>query len=90
MNFHVKSVLVKKYFMALSLVCFFGMSITAQDRTPAKAYNEGLAELKAKNYEAGLTLMEEALTLSEEGKDDLELFSIEKRPAMTMDSSYAR
>ena len=53
-------------------IMIFSMAgiISAQDRTPAKAYNEGLTELKAKNYEAGLTLMEEALSLSEEGKDD--------------------
>lgn len=53
--------------VALLLISSFAFS---QDRTPASAYNEGLAELKAKNYETGLTLMEEALSLSEEGKDD--------------------
>lgn len=61
---------VQKFLFAGMMMLVLSISISAQDRTPAKAYNEGLTELKAKNYEAGLTLMEEALSLSEEGKDD--------------------
>jgi tetratricopeptide (TPR) repeat protein len=40
-------------------------TIAAQDKSAASVYNEGLAMLKAKNFEAGLPLMEEAVTLAE-------------------------
>ena len=70
MKLHVKSLLGRKSIAVLSLLFFFVLTITAQDRTPAAAYNEGLAELKAKNYEAGLVSMEEALSLAVEGEDD--------------------
>lgn len=45
-------------------------NIAAQDKTAASVYNDGLAMLKEKNYEAGLPLMEEALTLAEAEEND--------------------
>ena len=61
---------VQRLLFASIMILMLSLTANGQDRTAATAYNEGLAELKAKNYEAGLTLMEEALSLSEEGKDD--------------------
>ena len=71
MNLKFNSVIsIQRILFVTVITLMLGLTANGQDRTAAKAYNEGLAELKAKNYEAGLTLMEEALSLSEEGKDD--------------------
>lgn len=71
MNFNLRSLQqLQRGVYALLFIALCSFSLNSQDRTAASAYNEGLAELKAKNYEAGLVLMEEALSLSEEGKDD--------------------
>jgi tetratricopeptide (TPR) repeat protein len=45
-------------------------NIAAQDKTAAGVYNDGLAMLKEKNFEAGLPLMEEALSLAEAEEND--------------------
>ena len=70
MNLFVKSLFVRKEITLLGMILCLAFTLNAQDKTPASAYNDGLAELKAKNYETGLTLMEEALSLSVEGEDD--------------------
>ena len=50
--------------------CLLLTSIQAQDKTAAGVYNEGLALLKAKDYEQGLVLMEEALGLAEQEENE--------------------
>lgn len=45
-------------------------ALSAQDKTAASVYNEGLSLLKAKDYEQGLTFMEEALTMGQEIEDE--------------------
>jgi tetratricopeptide (TPR) repeat protein len=71
MNLKFYSVMtIQRLLFACIMMLTLSFSANGQDRTAASAYNDGLTELKAKNYETGLTLMEEALSLSEEGKDD--------------------
>lgn len=62
--------LVHRLGLALAFVLFAVVISVAQDKTPASVYNDGLAALKAKNYESGLAMMEEAISLSTEGEDD--------------------
>jgi tetratricopeptide (TPR) repeat protein len=62
---------VSLFSIALTLCFLFGSSvIKSQDKTAAGVYNEGLALLKAKDYEQGLTMMEEALTMAQEINDE--------------------
>lgn len=62
-NKTIKSILrAATTFFAFLLL--FG-NVFSQDKTAASVYNDGLAMLKEKNYEAGLPLMEEALSLAE-------------------------
>jgi tetratricopeptide (TPR) repeat protein len=59
----IKNVLrVVALFFALLLMIG---TVAAQDKTAASVYNQGLAMLKEKNFDAGLPLMEEAITLAE-------------------------
>ena len=52
--------------LLLLLLVFVGVgNISAQDKSAASVYNEALAKLKAKDYEAGYPLMEEALKAAE-------------------------
>lgn len=57
-------------FLVVSLGLMFNGNLTAQAKTAAGTYNDGLALLKEKNYEKGLSLMEEALAMGQEIKDD--------------------
>ncbi len=61
------------------LFCLFGISLgclivsptmSAQEKSAASVYNDGLALLKAKDYESGLTAMEEALAMAQEINDE--------------------
>ena len=61
---------VSKISTVLCFLFVFAVAVHAQDRTAAGAYNEGLALLKEKNYEEGLTLLEEALTLATESENE--------------------
>ncbi len=66
--------MTKQLLIALlaSLVSFSYSSLYAQEEamTPAKAYNNGLAKLKEKNYSEGLRLMEKAIRLAIEVNDE--------------------
>lgn len=55
--------------LIIGLFLFTGLSY-AQEKTAAGVYNEGLGLLKAKNYEDGYKLMEEALKLAEAGENE--------------------
>jgi len=60
-----------KNLITICLAIFVAMSANAQDkRTAATAYNEGFKLLKAKDYAAGLPLLEEALALATEAGDE--------------------
>lgn len=56
---------IQKIGLAIWTLLFCSAITFAQDKTAAGLYNEGLAMLKEKNYEAGLPLLEEALVLAE-------------------------
>jgi len=62
-----------KGFFALLIISLLSVSTSiAQDATAASLYNEGFALLKAKDYEGGLVLLEQALAKAEtEGKEDV-------------------
>lgn len=51
----------------MMMVVIFGMvfTMTAQEKTAAGLYNEGMAMLKEKNYQGGLSALEEALAKAE-------------------------
>lgn len=66
---------VSKFYLSFSIICLALFSVNAQEEatataTAASTYNDGLALLKAKNYEEGLPKMEEALVLGEEEKNE--------------------
>lgn len=56
------------------LLAFFSLFVSvisfAQEKTAASLYNEGLTQLKAKDYEAGMVLMEEALVKAEADENE--------------------
>lgn len=58
----------KILFATLGLL--INVSLLAQEKTAAGTYNDGLALLKAKDYEKGLSLMEEALVMGQEINDE--------------------
>jgi len=59
------------------LIFSFVLSSTAQEKSVASIYNEGLALLKTKDYEGGLALMEEALAKA--GPDDEKVVGLAKK-----------
>lgn len=65
-----KILVSKSIYTFCFLFCFLSISLNAQDRTAAGAYNEGLELLKAKNYADAIPLMEEAIKLAQEGEND--------------------
>lgn len=54
----------------LLFALFIGVSLSAQEKSAAKLYNEGLALLKAKDYTAGLPILETALAKATEDNDE--------------------
>jgi len=64
------------FFIFLLLASFTTQS-AAQEKTVAGLYNDGLAKLKAKDYEGGLALMEEALAKA--GPDDQKVIGLAKK-----------
>lgn len=57
--------------ITLSLAMMMNLSVNAQDeKSAATLYNEGLAFLKAKDYEAGLPILESALEKATEDNDE--------------------
>lgn len=72
--FNLTKGFAQKSFMLSVLIFSMGLSVLAQSNetqaTATSLYNEGLAELKEKNYESGLDLMEKALVKAEkEGQE---------------------
>lgn len=66
------SIAVKLSF-SFCLVALFSLSLVAQEAaapTAAGIYNKGLAALKAKNYEEGFPMMEQALQLATESNNE--------------------
>jgi len=59
------------------LLFSFVLSSTAQEKSVASIYNEGLALLKTKDYEGGLALMEQALAKA--GPDDEKVIGLAKK-----------
>lgn len=49
---------------------FLGITMSAQEKSAASLYNEGLKLLKAKDYEAGLPILESALAKATESNDE--------------------
>ena len=71
---------VKLYTSVATVFCFACVlvgSVSAQEKTPAGLYNEGLALLKQKDYSGGLALMEEALSIA--GPDDEKVVTLAKK-----------
>lgn len=64
-------------FFLFVLVASFTTQSTAQEKSVASLYNEGLTKLKAKDYEGGLLLMEEALAKA--GPDDQKVIGLAKK-----------
>jgi len=61
--------------MKKSIILFFALVLASgmvaqEEKSAAKLYNEGLALLKAKDYEAGLPLLESALAKATDGGDE--------------------
>ncbi len=56
--------ITKSFFLSLALLCTVFISHAQEAKSAAKLYNEGLAFLKAKDYEAGLPAMEKALEVA--------------------------
>ncbi len=74
--FNLTKGFAQKSFMLSVLIFAMGISVMAQsngtEATAASLYNEGLAELKEKNYESGLDLMEKALVKAKiEGQEQV-------------------
>ena len=59
-----KGIKIRTTVMMLFMMAF-AFAVSAQEKSAASLYNEGLAFLKEKNYEAGLPLMEQALAKAE-------------------------
>lgn len=47
-------------FLVVQFICY-GVAVNAQDASAASLYNDGLAKLKAKEYDEALTLLEQSL-----------------------------
>jgi len=58
------------YAMLFLFVCTLSVNLNAQEATAAGTYNDGLAMLKAKNYDEGLVKMEKALELATADGDE--------------------
>lgn len=72
---------MKRVFHLLLLLffnCLLLTGIQAQDKTAAGVYNDGLALLKAKDYEQGLALMEESIALAEQEENE-QVISLAKK-----------
>lgn len=62
---------ISKYLSILFSICLFVGTVSAQDaKSAATLYNEGLAFLKAKDYEAGLPVLEAAMVKATEDGND--------------------
>ena len=64
-------------FLVLVLFMLTTLTISAQEKTAAGLYNEGLTLLKSKDYAGGLALMEQALEKS--GPEDEKVVSLAKK-----------
>lgn len=60
----ISNYITKSFFLSLALICTVFMSHAQETKSAASLYNEGLAFLKAKDYEAGLPAMEKALEVA--------------------------
>ncbi len=56
--------------VSFMFMMLFAFAVSAQEKTAAGLYNEGLAFLKEKNYESGLPLMEQALAKAETDQNE--------------------
>jgi tetratricopeptide (TPR) repeat protein len=67
-----------KWVLSLALLIGLTTAAIAQEKSAASIYNEGLAKLKEKDYEAGYPLIEEALKVAEAAGNE-KVVSLAKR-----------